>query len=161
MHLVQFSFAEISMALSIQLKTTITCNLLQSECQAEINKAFICCSGNGMKGKKISNASWWLLKLNRCEKYKSPIIFYYEDVTEAVCLPQSRASTQQVQPHIHWVPGRASEVYSERTTCSQGSWLLKASVTLKYCWSWVSVEERDGLHSCSGPQVPISNMLSL
>lgn len=57
MHLIQFSSVEISMAHSIQLKTTITCNLLHSECQAEISKAFICYGGNGMKGegKKITS----------------------------------------------------------------------------------------------------------
>lgn len=54
MHLIQFSFVEVSTAHIIQLKTTITCNLLGSECQAEISKALICCRGSGREGKNIT-----------------------------------------------------------------------------------------------------------
>lgn len=52
MHLIQSFFVDISMAHSIQLKTTITCSLLQCEWQAEMSKDFICSSGNSMKRKK-------------------------------------------------------------------------------------------------------------
>lgn len=52
MHLIHSSFVDISIAHTIQLKTTITCNLLPSECKAEMSKAFICSSGNGMKREK-------------------------------------------------------------------------------------------------------------
>lgn len=133
-----------------------------SVCQAETSKAFICSSGNGTTG-KISNARWSLLKLNRCEWFKSPIICHYKGVTEAVRLPLPSLGPTPLPLSSRrniWGLLRENNLHGEVITESQRD--FTAFLIHRIRRQTVEVNDSDRLHWRCCPQVLflISNMLS-